>query len=99
MKFWLLLGFIALVGFSWHSQAMAFGGESAFYDFLGDHPQIRHQLEANPNLVNDPEYIRRHPQFKEFYRNHDEVRGELARNAPEIMRREETDNAQRRRGE
>ncbi len=99
MKRRLLLLNIAIIGFAWHSHAFAFGGEEAFYEFLGNHPQIRHELEANPNLVNDPAYLRHHPQFIEFYRNHDEVRRELARNAPEIMRREEIDNTQRRHGE
>lgn len=99
MKRWLLLAVIGSVGITWHAQAFAFGGEEAFYQFLGNHPQIRHELEANPNLANEPGYIRDHPQFIEFYRNHDEVRRELARNAPEIMRREEVDNAQRRHGD
>jgi hypothetical protein len=99
MKRWLLLAILVPIGFAWHSHVLAFGGESAFYEFLGDHPQIRQELEANPNLANEPGYIRDHPQFIEFYRNHDEVRRELARNAPEIMRREEIDNAQRRGGE
>jgi hypothetical protein len=46
-------------------------------------------------LVNDPGYLHDHPQFREFFRNHDEVQRELARNAPEIMRKEEIDAAQR----
>jgi hypothetical protein len=99
MKPRLLLLTAALFGFAGQTPAFAFGGESAFYEFLGNHPQIRHELEVNPNLVNEPRYLRDHPQFQEFYRNHDEVRRELARNAPEIMRREEIDNAQRRHGE
>jgi hypothetical protein len=99
MKHRLFLITAALIGFAWQTPAFAFGGESAFYDFLGNHPQIRHELEANPNVVNEPGYLRDHPQFREFFRDHDEVRRELARNAPEIMRKEEIDNAQRRRGE
>jgi GrpB-like predicted nucleotidyltransferase (UPF0157 family) len=94
----LLLIFVVLVGFAWNSPAYAFGGERAFYDFLRDHPEIRHELESHPDLASDPAYIRDHPQFREFFRNHDEVRGELARNAPEIMRREETDMAHPRDG-
>src|SRR5580698_8553306 len=73
MKHRLLLITAALIGFAWQTPAFAFGGEGAFYEFLGNHPQIRHELEANPNLVNEPGYLRDHPQFKEFYRNHDEV--------------------------
>jgi hypothetical protein len=65
----------------------------------GDHPQIRHELEDNPNVVNELGYLRDHPQFREFFRDHDEVRRELARNAPEIVRKEEIDNAQHRHGE
>jgi len=99
MKRAMLLMTALLIASAWHSSAFAFGGEEAFYQFLGDHPQIRHQLEKNPNLVNDPGYLRDHPQFREFYRNHDEVRRELARNAPDIMRREEVDNRQHRHGE
>src|SRR5580704_14722864 len=69
MKHGLLLITAALIGFAWQTPAFAFGGESAFYEFLGNHPQIRHELEVNPNLVNEPGYLRDHPQFKEFYRN------------------------------
>ena len=99
MKYAPILSIATMLFFSWHPSAFAFGGEEAFYQFLGNHPQIRHDLEANPNLVNKPGYLRDHPEFREFFRNHDEVRRELARNAPDIMRREEIDNAQRRRGE
>ena len=95
MKHGRLLITAALIGFAWQTPAFAFGGERAFYDFLGNHPKIRHELEANPNLVNDPGYLHDHPQFREFFRNHDEVQRELARNAPEIMRKEEIDAAQR----
>jgi hypothetical protein len=67
----------------------ALGGAGAFHDFLGNHPQIRHDLEKNPNLINDPEYVEHHPAFNEFYSKHPEVRGEMKENAPEFMRREE----------
>ena len=95
MKKWLFLLSMISLGAAWNSTAFAFGGEQAFFDFLGEHPRIRHELEANPNLVNNPAYLRDHPQFIEFFRNHDEVRRELERNAPEIMHREEIDMAQR----
>ena len=79
MNRWLLLIFSVLVGFAWNPPVFAFDGEGAFREFLENHPQIRRELESNPNLANDPAYLRDHPQFKEFFKNHDEVRGELAR--------------------
>src|ERR1700722_7274455 len=93
MKRWLPLFALGVVALGWNSQVFAFGGEGAFYDFLRGHPEIRHDLEHNPSLVNNPEYIEAHPQFREFYRNHDEVRGELRDHASDIMRREEVDMA------
>lgn len=75
----------------------AFEGEGAYDQFLSSHPEIRRDLERNPNLVNDPAYVQAHPQFRQFYRNHGEVRGELRENPNGIMNREENDLAHPRR--
>src|SRR5579862_3374331 len=90
------LGILAL---ALNSSAFAFEGEGAFYDFLQDHPQMKRDLEQNPNLANDPAYLESHPQFKQFYRNHGEVRDELRSNARSLMGREETDMAHPRKHE
>src|SRR5579872_4619431 len=71
----------------------AFEGEGAYDQFLETHPEIKHDLQRNPNLVNDPAYLEAHPQFKQFYRHHNEVRGELRENPNGIMQREDYDLA------
>jgi hypothetical protein len=52
----------------------------AYDQFLGKHPQIAKDLSRNPALVNDPSYLKSHPQLREFFQNHPNVHYELAQN-------------------
>jgi hypothetical protein len=52
----------------------------AYDQFLGKHPQIAKDLSSNPSLVDDPSYLKSHPQLREFFQNHPNVRYELAQN-------------------
>jgi hypothetical protein len=51
---------VSRIGFAWPRLHFAFGGEGAFYESLGNHPQIRHELVGNPNVLNEPDYLRDH---------------------------------------
>jgi hypothetical protein len=93
MKCLLIFILLGSVGFVFSPPTFAFEGEGAYDQFLESHPGIKHDLQRNPNLVNDPTYLEAHPQFKQFYRNHGEVRGELRENPKGIMQREDYDVA------
>ncbi len=63
--------------------------ELANYDqFMDRHPQLEQQLRKNPNLVNNPNFMRQHPGFREFLRNHPGVREEMKENPKAFMARE-----------
>jgi hypothetical protein len=59
-----------------------------FDQFLDNHNKIAQDLRRNPNLVNDPAYIRSHPDLKEFLNNHHGVRDELRNNPRRFLARE-----------
>jgi len=61
---------------------------SNFDHFLNNHERIARDLRSNPNLVNDPAYIRSHPDLKEFLRTHHGVRDELRQNPGRFLARE-----------
>jgi len=61
---------------------------SNFDHFLNNHDKIARDLRSNPNLVNDPAYIRSHPDLKEFLSNHHGVRDELRQNPGRFLARE-----------
>ena len=60
---------------------------SNFDRFLSNHERIARDLRSNPNLVNDPAYIRSHPDLKEFLSNHHGVRDELRQNPGRFLAR------------
>ena len=64
------------------------GGIGAFYDFLEQHPNMKAELEANPNEINNPGYVKKHPELQTFYEHHPEVRTEMQENAPDYMHHE-----------
>ena len=64
-------------------------GEVARFDnFLDRHPEINRDLNRNPNLINDREYVARHPELREYLGQHREIREELRENPRQFMSRE-----------
>jgi hypothetical protein len=61
---------------------------ATFDEFLDSHPQIAQQLQANPSLVNDAEFLEGHPALQTFLTNHTELREELRENPAFFMQRE-----------
>src|SRR5216684_1138799 len=59
-----------------------------FDKFLDSHPEIAEDLAKNPSLVNDQDYVNKHPDLKEFLRSHPGVREEVKENPQVFMRRE-----------
>ncbi len=65
------------------------GGELRTFDqFLDSHSKIARDLQRNPGLVNNPDYLEDHPALREFLNTHPEVRKELKENPRAFMRRE-----------
>jgi hypothetical protein len=60
-----------------------------FDRFLDSHQAIEQDLEKNPALVNDANYIKDHPELKTFLETHPGVREEVRENPRVFLRREE----------
>jgi phage-related protein len=56
--------------------------------FLDSHPEIAEQLQKNPSLINNKEWLASHPQLVEFLQSHPGVREEFSENPAAFMRRE-----------
>jgi hypothetical protein len=59
-----------------------------FDKFLDSHPEIAEDLAKNPSLVNNQEFVNKHPDLKEFLQSHPGVREEVKENPQAFMRRE-----------
>jgi len=58
-------------------------------NFLDSHPEIAEQLRKNPSLVNDQDFVQRHPELQQYLQQHPEVREELSQNPNGVMRQEQ----------
>src|SRR5262249_16136593 len=56
--------------------------------FLYSHPGIAQDLQKDPQKVNDPGWISRHPELESFLADHPKVREELKENPSKVMNRE-----------
>jgi hypothetical protein len=57
----------------------------AFDQFLDQHQNIAQDLSKNPNLVNDPNYISKHPELDRFLKQHPDLKDRLQDNPAEFM--------------
>lgn len=53
--------------------------DAKFNSFLGGHPNLAAQLQANPNLINDPAFRRSHPALNAYLASHPNVWNSLRR--------------------
>src|SRR5437588_9648370 len=64
--------------------------ELANFDrFLDTHPEIAKQLQANPSLINNPEWVENHPDLRAFLASHPGVREEIRETPRYFMQREQ----------
>jgi len=56
--------------------------------FLDGHPEVAEQLRKDPSLINNQDFIEKHPELQEFLQNHPGVREEFQENPNAFMRRE-----------
>ncbi len=59
-----------------------------FDNYLDKHPETAKELERNPRLVDDPNYMANHPGLKEWLDHHPNSREELKENPKAFMARE-----------
>ena len=57
--------------------------------FLDNHPEIAAQLQKNPSLVNNKDFIQDHPDLQHFLQQHPEVREDLSQNPGAVMHQEQ----------
>ena len=53
--------------------------------FLKSNPDVAQELDKNPALANNSDYIKNHPAFQEFLSGHPGIRGELIKNPQDFM--------------
>lgn len=58
-------------------------------DYLDKHRDVQRDLAKNPNLIDDPAYLNKHPHLKEFLEHHPNTREELKENPKAFMHREQ----------
>jgi len=61
---------------------------SEFDKFLKSHPDIGNDLASNPQLANDPSYLSKHPQLKDYLEANSGVKAELQTDPANFMYRE-----------
>ena len=56
--------------------------------FMDGHPEVAEQLRKDPSLINNQEFVEKHPELQEFLQNHPGVREEFQENPNAFMRQE-----------
>lgn len=74
-----------------------FAHDQRFQDYLSHHPGVRRKLDRNPDLINDPEFVKKHPELHEFLKRHPNVRNTVE-NRPEYKAEHAEENADKRVG-
>src|SRR2546422_382882 len=59
-----------------------------FDQFLDSHPEVAEGLRRNPNLINNPNWVSKHPELKEWLENHPYASKKIKENPRAFMRRE-----------
>ena len=63
--------------------------ELALFDqFLDSHREIAEQVQQNPSLVNNDQFVKNHPALQTFMQQHPSVREELKENPKAFMHEE-----------
>jgi hypothetical protein len=62
---------------------------ASFDQFMDRHPEVAEQVHRDPSLVNNEEFVEKHPALKEYLQQHPEVREEIRENPNVFMRQEQ----------
>ena len=63
--------------------------DHSFGELLGQHPELREQLNKNPNLVNDPKFVSEHPELQQYMQQHPKIADHLKAHPDQVMHREQ----------
>ncbi len=64
------------------------GEVGRFDEFLDHHRQVDRDLRKNPNLINDPNYLAKHPGLQQWMQSHPAAAREMRENPKSFMRDE-----------
>lgn len=56
--------------------------------FLDSHPEVAEQLRNHPRLIDNPQYLQKHPELGEFLQKHPEVREDWRQHPRAFMKRQ-----------
>src|SRR5437879_9764791 len=59
-----------------------------FRSFLDSHPEVAEALRKDPNLINNPNWVSKHPGVRDWLEDHPSARQELKENPTAFMHRE-----------
>jgi len=57
--------------------------------YLDQHPEVARQLEANPALIDNRQYVEQHPGLDEYLENHPQVREQMREHPERFMQAEQ----------
>ncbi|MFZ0285804.1 MAG: hypothetical protein WAL32_11295 [Terriglobales bacterium] len=60
--------------------------------FMKDHPEVAGELKKDPNLINDPNYLAKHPELNNYLAQHPGIRREAEAHPESFARAAEANN-------
>ncbi len=78
---------LAVLAFVGAMTSAAFAGPVTRFDYgyLDEHPEVAHQLGANPSLADNPQFLATHPGLDSYLSQHPEVRQDLQQHPYRFM--------------
>jgi len=62
---------------------------ASFDKFLDSHPEIAEQVRKDPSLLDNEEFVQKHPELQQYLQDHPEIREEVGQNPNAFMHRED----------
>jgi len=83
----LTLSLLGLVSPAWSDYRSMSAEIAQFHAFMRKHPSVSSDLQANPRLVYNRNYLDKHDEVRDFLRRHPAVRDEIAQNPGRVFGR------------
>lgn len=83
----LTISLLGLVTPAWSDYRSMTSEVAQFHAFMRRHPGVASDLQANPRLVHNRNYLDKHEEVREFLRHHPAVRAEIANNSRRVFGR------------
>lgn len=62
---------------------------AGFDQFLDSHPDLAAQIQKDPSLVNNDDFVKNHPDLQQYLQQHPEVRADISQNPNAVMHQEQ----------